>query len=366
MISFDALFPETYAQSRERILALARRLGHPVRTYQAPGKGPAGETLATDVLWIGPQEAEAVAVLVSATHGVEGFCGAGAQCDTLERDPAASLPPGVALLVVHAINPFGFAWLRRVTMEGVDLNRNGVDFAALPQNPGFDQYRHDFTPRRPGSPEAAAATARLNAFQAAVGPVTYQLARNSGQYVDPKNIFFGGREPTWSRRTLETIVADYDLRARKQVAVVDYHTGLGPYGYGEPICGTRPSEPGSARGRRWYGDSMTEPMRGTSTSVVIPGLSQYIWLRELGPDALTFIALEYGTYPPAVMDEATSAEHWLGNEPALDPNSEEARTIKARFRRAYYPDESSWKEMVIWRSRQIVRQTLQGLAEAIV
>ena len=364
-MSFDAFFPATYAQSRGRILALAQRLGAAVQTYEAPGRGPSDEVLATDVLWIGPRDAEAVAVLVSATHGVEGFCGGAAQIDILERDPGASLPPGVALLVVHAINPYGFAWLRRVTMEGVDLNRNGVDFSAVPANPGFDQYRDDFAPKRPGSPEAVASAERLQAFQAAVGPITYQVARNAGQYVDSKNIFFGGTEPTWSRRTLEAIVADHDMRSRKQVAVVDYHTGLGPYGYGEPICGNRPSEPGSARGRRWFGDSMTEPMRGTSTSVVIPGLSQYIWLRELGADALTFIALEYGTYPPAVTDEATAAEHWLGNETALDLNSDEARAIKARFRRAYYPDESSWKEMVIWRSRQVVRQTLQGLAEEI-
>ena len=71
---------------------------------------------------------------------------------------------------------------------------------------------------------------------------------------------------------MQQLIADFDLRARKQVGIIDYHTGLGPHGYGEPICGSRPSEPGAARAYRWYGDSLTEPMKGTSTSVVIPGL----------------------------------------------------------------------------------------------
>ena len=55
-----------------------------------------------------------------------------------------------------------------------------------------------------------------------------------------------------------------------------------------------------------------------------------------------------------------AAEHWLGNNPDADPAN--ATAIKTRFRRAFYPDEPSWKEMVIWRSRQIIRQTLAGLA----
>ena len=32
--------------------------------------------------------------------------------------------PDLAVMMVHAINPYGFAWLRRTTEEGVDLNRN--------------------------------------------------------------------------------------------------------------------------------------------------------------------------------------------------------------------------------------------------
>lgn len=67
--------------------------------------------------------------LQSATHGVEGFAGSACILDLLRTGAARELPPDTALLLVHAINPWGFAWIRRTTAEGVDLNRNFVDFS---------------------------------------------------------------------------------------------------------------------------------------------------------------------------------------------------------------------------------------------
>ena len=39
-----------------------------------------------------------------------------------------ALPPRSARYFIHALNPFGFAWLRRVNEDNVDLNRNFQDF----------------------------------------------------------------------------------------------------------------------------------------------------------------------------------------------------------------------------------------------
>lgn len=358
-------FSESYAQARERFLKLVRNHGNSARTYVEPGSGPDGEELATDVAWFGDPRAEAVMVMTSATHGVEGFCGSAAQLDFLMNGGAANLPDNTATLLVHAINPYGFAWLRRVTQEGVDLNRNSVDFNDPPQNPEYARLSDVFRPKRPGSAEAAESEAVLAKYRAEVGEAAFAEVRSAGQYVDPQGIFYGGSGPTWSRSTMQQLIADFDLRARKQVGIIDYHTGLGPHGYGEPICGSRPSEPGAARAYRWYGDSLTEPMKGTSTSVVIPGLVQYIWLRELGPDAITFIALEFGTYAGPEKEAAVNAEQWLHISGELPFDSREAQAIKAGMRRAFYPDTPAWKEMVLSRSRQVIRQTLEGLSNEL-
>ena len=117
-------FSSDYADARRRFQAAASAIGAPVRSYENPNRGPAGEVLATDCAWIGPEDAGRVLMLLSATHGVEGFCGSGCQIDWMSGD--RRLPDDTAALVVHAINPHGFAWIRRVTEEGCDLNRNYI------------------------------------------------------------------------------------------------------------------------------------------------------------------------------------------------------------------------------------------------
>ena len=65
------------------------------------------------------------------------------------------------------------------------------------------------------------------------------------------------------------------------------------------------------------------------------------------------------------MDAAIIEENWLWarGEPAWD--SETARAIRARLRRAFHPDRDDWKEAVLDRSRQVIRQTLAGLRAAV-
>jgi hypothetical protein len=282
--------------------------------------------------------------------------------DWLLSGESTRLPDDCAVLLVHAVNPYGYAWLRRVTEDNVDLNRNGVDFdAPLPPNPGYAELRDAFVPETLSGPAYDAAQARLEDYRQRHGAPALVQARTMGQYIDPKGIHYGGNGPTWSRRMLEAVIRDYRLAARSQVAVIDYHTGLGPYGYGEPICGSRPGEPGQARARAWYGASLTEPLLGTSTSVVIPGLMQYVWLREIGAAGTTFIALEFGTYASEVIEAAVVEENWLHARGKPDWNSDATQAIQRRLRHVYYPEQADWQESVLCRSRQIIRQTIDGI-----
>src|SRR6185369_981444 len=101
-------FSATYHEARDKFLAAVSRCGGELSSYRHPERGPDGGELSTDVAWLGPRSAERVLVTISATHGVEGFAGSGAQIDWLTRNEAARLPPGIAALLIHAINPHGF------------------------------------------------------------------------------------------------------------------------------------------------------------------------------------------------------------------------------------------------------------------
>jgi hypothetical protein len=361
--SLATRFSKDYRKAREKFHHAAALVGGTLRSYANPLRGPEGEALATDVAWFGSEDAAKVLVTVSATHGVEGFCGSGAQLDWLLGPGTTPLPADTAMLFVHAINPHGFAWLRRVTEEGCDLNRNFIDFAKpLPENPGYDELADALVPRTLSGPEFDAAMKRLQDYRERHGEKQFNIARSGGQYKHPGGTFYGGTGPTWARRTLEAIIADYRLPARRLVAVVDYHTGLGPFGYGEPISGNVPGSPGHRRGRTWYGDSLTEPTLGTSSSVPKQGLADEEWCRKCG-DNVTYVALEYGTYPSNTSGQrALREDHWLHNHSNVDWAAPETRRIKTQIRNHYYPATPDWQEMVLFRSRQILRQALAGLA----
>jgi len=303
-----------------------------------------------------------VLVLLSATHGVEGFSGSAAQCAFLHSAQADSLPNDTAVLLLHAINPHGFAWLRRVNEDGVDLNRNWIDFThPLPENSGYDQLLGAIIPASLDAPTIAAADAQLLTYAQQHGQVAYESALSAGQYRHPHGLFYGGVAASWSRRLCEQVCVDYALAGRTQVALIDFHTGLGPFGYGEPICDHPPGSRGAQLAQQWYGQSVTEPALGSSSSVAKHGLSDYGW-QELVGEPLVFIALEFGTYPFAQMIDALRGDHWLHAQCAVDWHSPDTQPIKAAMRRFFYPATDDWQEMVLWRSAMVIRQSLAGLA----
>jgi hypothetical protein len=202
-------FSATYAEARAKFVETAAEAGGALERILNPNRGPDGGELSTDLAWFGPRDAARVLVMVSGTHGGEGFCGSGAQIDWLRRGEHALLPKGTAALLIHAINPYGFSWLRRVTEENVDLNRNWIDFSDPPQNPGYDELADAAVPAE-WTPQSQAASGQvLRDYAERHGQMGLQQALTGGQYRHPQGVFFGGAGPTWARRTQEAIYASY-------------------------------------------------------------------------------------------------------------------------------------------------------------
>lgn len=120
-------------------------------------------------------------------------------------------------------------------------------------------------------------------------------------------------------------------------AVVDYHAGLGPYGYGELICDHTVDSINVRRAKEWWGKSVTEPQLGTSASVPKHGLGEIGWERMLG-DRVSFVAIEYGTFTPESGRIALRDDHWLHNRGPFDWDAPETQRIKAALRRQFYPE----------------------------
>lgn len=360
----EIAFAADFGEARRCFLDACARAGLRVESHRHPLSGPDGTELACDVAWAGPRAARRVLVVVSGTHGAEGFCGSAIQVDWLLSGGADRLPDGCAVLLIHAINPHGFAWIRRVTEDGVDLNRNFVDFSLpLPANPGYAELADALVPPALEGPAFAAANAALQAYRESLGQRAYEQAFSGGQYTHPRGLFYGGAGPTWSRTTLEDIATDYDIGGRASLCVLDLHTGLGPFGHGELICDHAPGSPPVEIARGWFGDSVTEPALGTSSSVPKVGLVDYFWHGLVGESGC-MLTLEFGTRPLDEVVEALRADHWLHAQGPVDWDAAQTRAIKARMKSTFCPDGPEWREMVLFRGRQVIRQALNGLSGA--
>jgi hypothetical protein len=353
-------FSADYQAARAKFLDAARGAGAALEAIPHPERGPDGGALATDVAWIGPRDAETVLVMISGTHGVEGFCGSGAQVDWLRREEYRALPGGMAALIIHAINPYGFAWLRRVTQENVDLNRNWVDFnAPRKANAAYEALADLICPTE-WTPQAQERTGQaLAAYAEQHGRMALQQAMTGGQYTHPLGICYGGVQPTWSRCT-QTSIFEHYLRGAGRIGIIDYHSGLGPWGFGEQIVVARPRSDCFNRAASWYGGAVTSSMPGgESTSAEVAGDGLSFATSLLDHAEVTAIALEFGTKPIVIVLSAVRADAWL--HAYGDPFSPEGRSIKTQIRDAFFGDADDWKGMVAGQSLLATRQALKGL-----
>jgi len=360
MVSIAACFSESYAEARTKFCRAAAEAGGAIRSWFNPNaSGPDGGKLYLDTARFGPSDASNMLVLISSTHGVEGHCGSGAQIAWLATGGASKLPKDTGALIVHAINPYGFAWTRRVNEDNVDLNRNFVDHdKAYPTNEGYLAIADAILPKE-WTEESNAATQRVfGSYAQKHGAFALQGAISSGQYTHPDGIFYGGAKPTWSNRTIRRIARE-ELGQARRVGIIDFHTGLGPFGHGELICAVPPSAKSFPRARAWYGDEMTSPESGTSTSAIVVGIMTDAFPQELPDAEVTPIAIEYGTYSVPEVLGAVRADNWLHHRGDL--GSPQGRQIKADVKERFFPAGDKWREMVWQRADQTIGWALKGL-----
>jgi hypothetical protein len=354
-----SVFSGSYAEARAKFLRAATEAGLSIQSYRHPERGREGETLAIDVALRGPADATEMLVVSSGCHGIEGFCGSAVQIALIQDQVwlNRASASGLAVLYLHALNPHGFSWLRRVTHENVDLNRNFMDFGhELPRNVGYDDIAHLAVP--PDWPLSEAVTAEVQRYIADRGFAAFIAALSGGQYHHPRGQMYGGQQPCWSNLALRQVLREHASNV-KRLGWIDIHTGLGPCGHGERIFFNHDDATALERTRSWWGQEVTSYYDGSSES---PPLSGNLWcgIREECPQAeYTGIALEFGTLHYEQVMLALTADHWLHVQSAPDPSM--ASRIQQDMRDAFFVDTAEWKEAVLRQAFSAAAQAVAGL-----
>ena len=353
-------FASTYSEARAKFVEAARTRGRGVESEELTGiRGAQGEARATDAARVGRDDAPALVVLTSAMHGVEGFCGSGCQVAWLADDACveAASRADIAVLLVHAVNPWGFSRLSRTNEDNVDLNRNFRDFTRpAPPNPAYAAVHDAVVPATwPPTRENEAALAE---FARRHGDRALQTAITSGQCDRADGLFYGGRAPAWSNTTLRRLLRRHGARARR-IAWIDFHTGLGPCGHAEKIYMGENVVADVERARAFWGADVTSYYDGSSSSAPLSGVCYRAALEECPHAELTAIALEVGTVELTRVIGALRADQWLANHP--DTGEAPRSAIKRAVRDAFYVDRGDWKAMVWGQARAAIGAALRGL-----
>ena len=355
----EGCFSEDYVEARGKFLVAASELDAKVESHRLTLRGPDGDELATDTAWLGALDAPRVLATISGTHGVEGFFGSATQVEWLRRARTTKLPPDVAVLHIHAINPFGFAWIRRTNEDNVDINRNWINFDEdFPVNPWYDELSDDLCPADWSAASQAETGVRLGGWQQRHGFPAFQKAVSGGQWKHPLGLFYGGKAPSWSRNTLAAIVESKLARASR-VCVLDFHTGLGPFGYAEPIIGLPRADAGFARARAWIGAAARSLYGDGSVSAEIKGDSLSALPRLLRDSAVDVVAMECGIRPINEVALALRADAWLHAHGDL--RSVEAKHIKTMLRGAFHSDDPLWQGMALGQGLAACHAAMGGL-----
>lgn len=359
-MSDASAFSPDYGAARARFRAAAHALGARLEAHPIDQAGPDGEPLTLDVAILGSAEPSRAVVISSGLHGVEGFFGSAVQAALMEDVLGGwSPPPDGALILLHALNPYGFAWLRRVNENNVDLNRNFLrDGEAYTGSPAGYAELDPFlnTPTAPGRLDRVLFLPRAGLKLARHGMAALKNSVAGGQYDFPRGVFYGGPELQRSGRILDAELPRWVGQARR-VVHIDFHTGLGARGDYKLFVDHAWGSPGAARLGAAFGEGVVEPWepeRGTSYAIR-GGLGTWCKARLPHVD-YDVLACEFGTVHVLRVIQALQEENratWWGGtgHPSLAPARE-------RLRDTFAPPERTWRDEVVPRGLQVARQAI--------
>ncbi|MCG3189744.1 MAG: hypothetical protein LKCHEGNO_02242 [Burkholderiaceae bacterium] len=360
----SACFAPDYTSARARFLAAAARAGARVDVFvNDVATGPDGGSLSTDVAVLGPADAAGALLVVSGTHGPEGFVGSAAQVALLDAVATGATVPRVRIVLVHAINAYGFAHITRTTEHNVDLNRNFIDWSGgAPSNPAYAELHEALCPSV-WTPEALAAADRArSSWIEHKGQDAFVDMTSRGQYTHPQGLNYGGSGPEWANRTLEAIARRH-LAGVARIALIDWHTALGERGEPFFLCFNEPGGAGWERACAWWGRDRVETSGGFGgaarpkyTGLLFHGVQRFAAHADV-----TGAVIEFGTVPIDDARRALQADRYLrfGDGAADDPRR---GALREQVLEAFSPQSLQWQRSVLGHAIAIQHATLAGLA----
>ncbi len=356
-------FATNYADARQRFVAQAQSLGAEVHRYAHPTLNtPDGQALSIDVARIGPEKATRTLLLLSGTHGLEGAAGSAVQLAWLASPSARALPADTNVVLVHVLNPYGYAHDTRTNESNVDLNRNFIDHAKpYPANAAYDELHPHLIPKDWTEDDLASVKTAVEGFRVQHGADALFNAMASGQYRHSEGLVFGGTRREWSNLTLERILKE-QLAHSERVALIDWHTGIGEYGEPFFLCFNADDSEEQQQAAQWWSSERVLGQRPHGLArpdyqgLVFRGVEAFLPGRKVAG-----AVIEFGTRGPTA-SEALRLDQWLRFRAPGQPDAARDAQLRADLIDAFVPYSSVWRTSVLRHGLEITDQALHGVA----
>jgi len=287
--------------------------------------------------------------------GSKGIPGARWQLHFLDRF-RSRLNDRTTLVLIHALNPYGFANDIRVNHHRVDLNRTFCDRpeACTTSNgtvdAAFDALYPLLSPKRPRGAEWIES---LRFYGTIIPTVlrakltgSYGALKNAiagGQYRYPDAPFYGGKGDEPEVAVFHRILTQV-TEGHEQLLLLDCHTGLGRRG--EAVYFTAdPPDTGSFRRLKKIEPSFTSitPQGEQSDEIYeAKGTLIHYTLRHSRARHSSAFGLDIGTIPNIPLLRRIVAENQVHHHPETPEDI--ARKVRHDLREGFYPSETKWRD----------------------
>lgn len=362
-------FPQDYLQARARFRSHGETLPRDGgRTGELKIPSRSDQDLTTDYIYLpAKKNKKALLVLSSGVHGVEAFAGSAVQDFFLNRLLPDLSRDDLGILLIHAVNPYGFKYLRRVSENNVDLNRNFDTQEALfaKKNPGYSQVEGLLNPKHPVD---------LGGFRYYFSFVdmVWKILRHSmkplrqavlqGQYEFPRGLYFGGGSFEPQKELIQKLFSE-TAQGYGRILMIDLHTGYGEKGklhlFGS--AGLSAEEKTALQ----YVFSGSAIDTGDDEDFYSVHGDFTVFLGKLLPEAVAYFPMtfEFGTLDSQTYTGALkSISNMILENQGFHfgyKNPSDRETVRKRIEEMYYPRNPDWRSGVIEQTEHVLRPALQ-------
>ena len=356
--SMLALFYDSYEENREEFRRMSTSLQErfdDVEVDKHIVKSEVDSDLSIDTVYVPAQnKPQKLMIVSSGIHGIEGFTGSAVQRFFVRELIKSEDLDNIGILLIHSVNPYGFKYGRRVSENGVDMNRNFDVSKTLFDigNEGYEKIYKFLNPQK----KAKTGFFRNTFFfiKSVYHILKYKMealrqATVQGQYAFKNGVFYGGNnfEPQkeWIERLILDKISDYEC-----IFLVDVHTGYGERGKLHFLPGEVHEETGKILLQEMFEDFVIDWPVGNFYKVK-GGFRDYVW--NLIPSDKKYIGVvfEFGTLNSRQTVGAIRSLHnmVLENQGFQQgyKNSEAEKRVKDRFREMFFPSSEIWRSQIM-------------------